>query len=202
MAAGTRDALIGAAAGLLDGGGVEAVTLREVGRLAGVSHNAPYKHFAGKEALLAAVAARELTHRTALLARTRARATSPDEALRTVMYDYVAWALEFPARFKLTFGAWKIESPELAAAAQEAQAGLVELVAEVQGSGMLPPGDPARLSSLLRALAHGAADLAAAGHLGAAGKSRASPADLVDDLIGYLRTAASASEAPGLTRPR
>jgi hypothetical protein len=67
---------------------------------------------------------------------------------------------------------------------------------------MLPPGDLAGLSSLLRAPAHGAADLAAAGHLGAAGKSRASPADLVDDLIGYLRTAASAPEAPGLTRPR
>ena len=46
--------------GLLDEGGVDHVTLREVGRRAGVSHNAPYKHFESKEALLAAIAAREL----------------------------------------------------------------------------------------------------------------------------------------------
>jgi AcrR family transcriptional regulator len=57
---GTRDDLIEVATGLLDRGGVAAVTLREVGRLAGVSHNAPYKHFADKQALLAAVAARDL----------------------------------------------------------------------------------------------------------------------------------------------
>src|ERR1700740_773464 len=39
-------------------------TLREVARRAGVSHNAPYRHFADREELLAAVAAqgfRELT---------------------------------------------------------------------------------------------------------------------------------------------
>jgi AcrR family transcriptional regulator len=58
--ASTRDRLVEAAAGLLDEGGVPAVTLREVGRRAGVSHNAPYKHFAGKEELLAAVAAAQL----------------------------------------------------------------------------------------------------------------------------------------------
>ncbi|NUQ86967.1 MAG: helix-turn-helix transcriptional regulator, partial [Glycomyces artemisiae] len=56
----TREALIDVAARLLDEGGTDAVTLRQVGHGAGVSHNAPYKHFAGKEALLAAVAAREL----------------------------------------------------------------------------------------------------------------------------------------------
>src|ERR1700677_3914321 len=63
MASSTRDALVDAAVQLLDEGGPEAVTLREVGHRAGVSHNAPYKHFTGKEALLAAVAARELRRR-------------------------------------------------------------------------------------------------------------------------------------------
>ena len=59
----TRDALIDAAAELSAAGGPAAVTLREVGRRAGVSHNAPYKHFADKEELLAAVAARDLARR-------------------------------------------------------------------------------------------------------------------------------------------
>jgi AcrR family transcriptional regulator len=57
-AAATRRALVDAAAGLLDEGGPDAVTLRAVGARAGVSRGAPYGHFADKEHLLAAVATR------------------------------------------------------------------------------------------------------------------------------------------------
>jgi AcrR family transcriptional regulator len=191
MAPGTRDALIEVAARLLDAGGVEAVTLREVGRRAGVSHNAPYKHFASKQALLAAIAARELARQGETLAATMQREHAPQAVLRAAMHRYVAWALEHPARFKLTFGTWSVESEELAAAAHTAQTMLVDLVAATQDAGALPPGDPVRLASLLRALAHGAADLASAGHLAADGKGHASPDDLVDDLFDYLRGAAT-----------
>ncbi len=52
-----RRSLIAAAQELLRSGGAEAVTLREAARLAGVSHNAPYRHFASRDALLAALAA-------------------------------------------------------------------------------------------------------------------------------------------------
>ena len=124
MAPGTRDALIEVAARLLDAGGVEAVTLREVGRQAGVSHNAP-----SKEALLAAIAARELARQGETLAATVARERSPEAVLRAAMHRYVAWALDYPARFKLTFGNWSIDSEELAAAAHAAQTMLVDLVA-------------------------------------------------------------------------
>jgi AcrR family transcriptional regulator len=191
MAPGTREALIEAAARLLDAGGVEAVTLREVGRQAGVSHNAPYKHFASKEALLASVAARELTGQVAALAATMQRERSPEAVLRTAMHRYVAWALDRPARFKLTFGTWSIESEELAAAADAAQTMLVDVVAAAQDAGALPSGDAVRLASLLRALAHGAADLASAGHLASNGKGHASAEELVDDLFEYLRGAAA-----------
>ncbi|MBB5493752.1 TetR/AcrR family transcriptional regulator [Nocardiopsis metallicus] len=57
MSTTTRDKLLDAAARLLDSGGPEAVTPREAGRSAGVSHNTPYKHFADKEDLLAEIAA-------------------------------------------------------------------------------------------------------------------------------------------------
>lgn len=187
----TRDALIRAAAKLLDEGGVDAVTLRDVGRLAGVSHNAPYKHFSNKEALLAAIAADDLNTQNAALTALIAERLEPREALRTAMHTYVARALAHPARFKLTFGSWSVESAELAAAADEAQASLIGLVAAAQNAGSLPPGDPERLASLVRALAHGAADLASAGHLEGDGKGHAGPDDLVDDLLEYLRVAAA-----------
>lgn len=189
MPPGTRDQLIEMAASLLDEGGVEAVTLREVGRLAGVSHNAPYKHFANKEALLAAIAARELNDRRTALAAAIEQGRSAEKVLRTTLHRYVAWALDHPARFKLTFGAWSIDSEELHLAAHHAQTMLVDIVAATQQAGALPPGDPVRLASLLRALAHGAADLASAGHLATDGKGNAGPDDLVDDLLRYLRAA-------------
>ncbi|GAB2592465.1 TetR family transcriptional regulator [Paractinoplanes abujensis] len=56
-AAATRRSLLDAAAALLDEGGPEAVTLREVGARAGVSRGAPYRHFDDKKRLLTAIAA-------------------------------------------------------------------------------------------------------------------------------------------------
>src|SRR4029079_14956503 len=49
-------ALLRAAGKLLDKEGVEALSLREVARRAGVSHAAPYRHFPERDALLAALA--------------------------------------------------------------------------------------------------------------------------------------------------
>lgn len=187
MAPGTRDALVDAATRLLDEGGVEAVTLREVGRQAGVSHNAPYKHFPSKEALLAAIAARELTARRDALDEAVKREPSPEAVVRSAMHQYIASALTYPARFKLIYGKWSIDSAELGEAAHAAQERLVEIVRTAQDAGALPAGDPERLAALIRALAHGAADLAAAGHLAAGGKGHADPEDLVDDLLCYLR---------------
>src|SRR6476661_2659571 len=51
-----RQALVDATVLLLESEGPHAVTLRAVAGRAGVSHAAPYRHFADKDALLAAVA--------------------------------------------------------------------------------------------------------------------------------------------------
>ncbi len=183
----TRDRLIEAATALLDEGGPAAVTLREVGRLAGVSHNAPYKHFAGKEDLLAAVAARELSRMEDVAAgRTNVGAISAADDLRSGMHSYVRWAMRYPARFKLTFGPWLHDSEELGKAADSARGALVAAVESAQLEGALPPGDPDRVAALILAAAHGAADLAISGHLSREGKGHASAEDLVDDLLRHL----------------
>ncbi|HXL91493.1 MAG TPA: TetR/AcrR family transcriptional regulator [Streptosporangiaceae bacterium] len=193
MASSTRDALVDAAVQLLDEGGPEAVTLREVGHRAGVSHNAPYKHFTGKEALLAAVAAREL--------RRQGVAAAAATTLQSVLHGYVGWALTHPERFRLVFGSWSAGTEELAAAAQAARAALITLVADEQRAGRLPHGDPERLAALLQALAHGAVALALAGHLSPGGKGHASPGDLVDDLTGHLRAATQPGTKPAPRQP-
>src|SRR6266545_4523179 len=180
-----RDRLIAAATELLDQGGPSIVTLREVGRLAGVSHNAPYKHFADKEDLLAAVAARELARQSRSGAR-RLQAESPHERLRNMMHAYVKWATRYPYRFKLTFGSWSVDSSELDVAATAARAHLVHAVEQAQQDHSLPAGDPERVTALILAVAHGAVDLSLSGHLSAEGKGHANPTDLVDDLLAHL----------------
>jgi AcrR family transcriptional regulator len=185
---GRREELIDVAARLLDAGGPQAVTLREVGRAAGVSHNAPYRHFPDKAHLLAAIAARELR-----------RQIPHDEGLDVErrMAGYVRWALAFPERFRLVFARWEIEDSELGSAADAARAGLVRAVTLAQGEGRLPSGDAERMASLLLALSHGAVTLALAGHLARDGKGRASPDDLVADLFACLRKSGGVADAEG-----
>ena len=51
-----REELLKAAMGILDESGIEAVTIRQVARKAGVGHSAPANHFADKRALLTQLA--------------------------------------------------------------------------------------------------------------------------------------------------
>jgi AcrR family transcriptional regulator len=182
----TRGVLVGVAAELLDSGGPAAVTLRGVGKRAGVSHNAPYKHFESKEDLLAAIASRELERQSRAMSAIDPR-KRPLESLRARMHGYVRWARAYPERFRLTFGAWTHGSEELGDAAMRSHALLISIVEAAQAAHQLPQGNPDRLASLMRAVAHGAIDLALAGHISASGKGSADPEMLVDDLFKLLR---------------
>ncbi|MEQ8267275.1 MAG: TetR/AcrR family transcriptional regulator [Parvibaculum sp.] len=188
----TRSMLISAAAELLDQGGPASVTLREVGKRAGVSHNAPYKHFESKDNLLAAIAARELEGLSKMM-DVPGGGKVTIAAVRKVLYAYVDWARTYPARFHLTFGPLPGADAELKTTAGESRKLLVELVGAAQKAELLPGTNADRMASLLQALAHGAADLALNGHLSATGKGQAEPEDLIDDLLRYLRLSAKTS---------
>jgi AcrR family transcriptional regulator len=185
----TRDTLIEAASNLLEEGGPTAVTLRDVGARAGVSRTAPYRHFTGKEDLLAAVAAHALRSRHAARRR-RVRATAVD-ALRADLTHFVQQALAHPELFRLTYGPWTIDSVDLAEAASTSRAALVQLVIDAQHEHALPDGDPERVTGLVTAVAHGACHLALNGHLSPTGKGHASPQDLVNDLLDHLKSTAA-----------
>lgn len=90
-----RAALLDAADTLLDQGGDGAVSLREAARMAGVSPTAAYRHFADKDALLAALAARHFGEFGQALA---------GRSLREMGPAYVRFALARPGRFRLMFG--------------------------------------------------------------------------------------------------
>lgn len=193
MAQDTRTALVTSATGLLDAGGIEAVTLREVGRLSGVSHMAPYKHFADKESLLAAVAGRELRRLGDVVDTAARQSRDSRSALRTVLHSYTAWALEHPARFALIYGSWTRPHEELALAAGRTHTALTGVVRQCQADRVVPGGDTERRTAMLLALVHGTVSLSLSGHLARGGKGQADPGDIVDDVLDLL----SASAAPG-----
>ena len=91
-----------AATRLLDRHGPDGVTLRGAARQAGVSQAAPYRHFAGKEALLAAVAAESfLALKEACGAAVAADPGDPVHRLEVVAIAYVRFAVDHPARYRL-----------------------------------------------------------------------------------------------------
>jgi len=95
-----RAALIDAAETLLDAGGD--ISLREAARMAGVSPTAAYRHFADKDALLAALAVRGFQAFGQALGEAAARDPAHEVAARG--RAYIRFALARPGRFRLMFG--------------------------------------------------------------------------------------------------
>ena len=57
-----RRKVLKASLALIEAGGLDRLSMREVARQAGVSHQAPYHHFGDREAILAAIATEGLRH--------------------------------------------------------------------------------------------------------------------------------------------
>ncbi len=95
-----RASLFEAALELLAEDGADALSLREVARRAGVSAMAPYRHYAGKQALLAALATHGFRGLHDALRRAD-REAAPGQALVDQAVAYVHFALAHPALFRL-----------------------------------------------------------------------------------------------------
>ncbi len=99
-----RDALIEAAVALVTEEQDWTFSLREVARRAGVTHNAPYNHFAEKRDLLGAVAAVGFGRLRARMVAMTADIARADASLNTLAQAYIGFAIENPALYRLMFG--------------------------------------------------------------------------------------------------
>lgn len=162
-----RQTLLDAAVALIGEVGPRVFTLREVARRAGVSHNAPYRHFAGKDELLAEVAAQGFNRLAASMQKSMSRATTPRERLQACGCGYVAFALRWPQHFLVMFDLphARLGHEKRRAAGQDAFAVLEACIAAAQSSGDLPAGDPLPLAWTAWSLVHGIAKLAISGNL-------------------------------------
>src|SRR5499425_3862321 len=94
-----REAVLGAAIRLIAEVGPTAFTLREVARRAGVSHNAPYRHFRDRDDLMAAVAAEGFRELSRAMMEAAAPKSDALDRLRQAGLGYVRFALRRPAHF-------------------------------------------------------------------------------------------------------
>ena len=165
-----RLALLDSALAMVEKEGPRGVSLRAVARFAGVSPAAPYRHFAGKEGLLAAVAEEGFrvleSKMKAASDQTRGLALAE---FRAIGYAYVHFAANNPSQFRVMFGpevSDKSEHPSLREAADRASQIIADAIAKYQRPG-LEGGDtdPQRLFISAWATFHGLATLIVDGQL-------------------------------------
>ena len=152
-----RASLLQAAARWLDEQGPETLTLRELARAAGVSHAAPYHHFASRDELLAGVAELAFDRLADALSAAAAASTDAASALQDIGEAYVRAALAHPAQFRLMFGpmlARKAGHPGLQRAAERA------FVVLLEAATAHAPARGLELALAGWSLSHGAANLA------------------------------------------
>jgi AcrR family transcriptional regulator len=178
-----RRALLDAAEALM-AEGTDDPSLRAVARRAGVSHAAPYKHFADRHALRAGVAERGF----AALGRAMREAaeTAHDGRMRAIGRAYVAFALEQPARYRLMFGPEFAQGRGTAELDRAARAAFDALVA-TQGASHAAAGDRTTAVAYW-SLVHGLATLLIDGRV--AVPEGTDPLDFADQVLGSLRPAA------------
>jgi AcrR family transcriptional regulator len=102
MSLGVREACVQEALAIISADGLDRLSLREVARRLEISHQAPYKHFANREELLAEVMSRAFDDFAAHL-NERPPTSDPREDLGEIGRRYLRYAELKPLQFRLMF---------------------------------------------------------------------------------------------------
>ena len=97
-----KEACVKQAMKIVDKKGIEHLSLREVARKLGVSHQAPYRHFATREHLHAEMVRRAFDDFASFLDK-RDPGKTPDEDLRNMGIAYLNYSMKHPLYYRLMF---------------------------------------------------------------------------------------------------
>jgi AcrR family transcriptional regulator len=180
-----RRALLDHALVMISRGGVDALTLREIGARVGVSRSALYRHFADKRALLAAVATegfRTLREQLVAAWEDGGRGRAAFEAMGDA---YVRFAIANPAHYRVMFGGAldpKAGERELAIEASGAFQALVDALTSLQRARIVRNDDTLQMARFVWAVVHGVAMLGIDGQLPERGAVKKLTAYAIDRL--------------------
>ena len=164
-----RRALLDSALAIIEEQDVSTLSLRQVARRAGVSHTAPYRQFADKEELLAAVAEEGFQEFSRYLEQARDAESTSLNQLQATGNAYVEYALRYPTHYRVMFGSYCHDAdafPSLTTTANQSFQILVEIIEAGQATEDIKPGEPQLLALANWSLVHGLAMLLLDNRLG------------------------------------
>jgi AcrR family transcriptional regulator len=164
-----KNALIKAGIEILAREGIAALSLRKVASKAGVSHAAPYAHFADKQELIAAIG----TEGIRKIFERIDKATAPYEGdpqrqLLEAGWAYISFALDDPDHFKISLSGTVEQQkgyPALMQASNEGFGSILRIAEECQRQGILQDGPPDAIAVSVWSLVHGLAMLVVEGQV-------------------------------------
>jgi AcrR family transcriptional regulator len=185
------EALIAAALECVEASGMHGLSLREVARAAGVSHQAPYRHYPDRASLVAAVAETGFRRLHERLSAALTRAGSDlDARLDALIRAYVRFAVDERTLFRVMFDqevADKSPYPSLQHLADKNLELLATTIADAQKAGRVAAGATVDYVAAAWALAHGLASFLVDGQLRRRGYHASAADALAQRLLGILR---------------
>lgn len=186
-----RRALISAGLDLLEEGGVDALSVREVARRAGVSSAAPFRHFPSRIALMTAIAEEAMRrfHQEFIAALGDAPADDPLARFRAVGVAYLRWAFRNPTHFQILSDRtlFDFEGAEaLRRQDQEIRTAMERAVKDAIRLGQMRSGDVRLLQLTGRALVYGLARMRVDGHMPRWGVSDAEAEQMAEAALALL----------------
>jgi AcrR family transcriptional regulator len=154
-----KETLTAVAEELLATKGASGFTLADAARVAGVSSAAPYRHFADKDALIAAVAARGFRDFGSALSSARTQSAEPLAGFAAMGNAYLAFARNRPGAYAAMF---QNPGTKILAPPSDGPQAFEQLVMGLRDAldGRLPPHvDAFQLACQIWALSHGIATL-------------------------------------------
>jgi AcrR family transcriptional regulator len=182
-----RQKVVQASLALIEEGGLDRLSMREVARKSGVSHQAPYYYFGDREAILAAIAGEGFsTLGQSFLRAVDQAGSEPVKALEAIGRAYVGFALRHRAYFQAMFRADAVpldRYPDVRKLADEAFGKLVEAIGKAFAD--QPSAVRLTISIACWAMVHGLATLILEGTLArTVGIPRARQRQMANDVIG------------------
>ncbi len=185
-----KNALIKAGVEILAKDGVGGLSLRKVALKAGVSHSAPYSHFADKQALIAAISTegfRQLYERISEVVDKYS--SRPEKQLVEAAWAYVQFAMDERDRFKVMFsGVLEKEKdyPEFVAESRRNFQLIVRIIEINQAAGVLRNGPSDQVTLSAWGIVHGFIMLLLEGQISSTILNRMSLRELLEFQLGQI----------------
>jgi AcrR family transcriptional regulator len=137
--------------------------MRRIAAAVGVSPTALYMHFADKDAILATIAQDTFAELLDRLDEVQSHQAPPIERFRAGLRAYIAFGLERPDEYRLTFMTQYLSLSKAKGCrlplAERSFAMLQDRVVELMRHGQFRPGDSAQVAELIWAALHGVTSL-------------------------------------------